>query len=168
MILSQTKIFNFFHGSVKALSIKILPSFASRYKKNYIPNRNFWINRLYCEISNFRQKQCLKIDTREGNELGAAKFTTQADSGTEQQICYYNRNKKDTCFNSFLAVRKETPSPFEINFSIVKVIDNTNGRNDICSETSHKLTDFKIDKIQSTIQQVSESDLIRKRPDRQQ
>ena len=103
----------------------------------------------------------MTIDTREGNELGPAKFTTQADSGTEQ-IYYYSRNKKDTCFNSFLAVRKEAPSPFEINFSIVKVIDNTNGRNDIYSKTSDKLTDFKNDNIQSTIQQVSESNLIRK------
>ena len=34
LILSQTKIFNFFPGSVKALSIiKILSSFASRYKR---------------------------------------------------------------------------------------------------------------------------------------
>ena len=43
------------------------------------------------------------------NDLGPAKFTTQADNGTEQ-ICYCNRNKKDTSFNfnSFLAVRKET------------------------------------------------------------
>ena len=90
-------------------------------------------------------------DTRDINDLGPAKFRTQAGSGTEQ-ICYYNRNKKDTSFNSFFAVRKETLSPFKINFSIVKVIDNTNRQNVIYSEVSKKLTDFKNDNIESTIQ----------------
>ena len=67
----------------------------------------------------------MTIDKRDVNKLGPAIFRTQAESRTEQ-IFYYNRNKKDTCFNSFLAARKQTLSPFEINFSIVKVIDNAN------------------------------------------
>ena len=70
--------------------------------------------------------------------------------------------KKDTCFNHFLAVRKETLPLFEVNFSIVKVVDNTNRQNVIYSKISEELTDFKNDYFQSTIQQVSESDLIRK------
>ena len=84
----------------------------------------------------------MTIDTRDVKELGLAKFRTQADNGTKQ-ICYYNRNKKDTCFNSFLAVRKQTSSPFEINFSIVKVIHNINRQNVIYSEISDELSDFK-------------------------
>ena len=119
----------------------------NRYKNNYITNRNLRINQLYCEISNSKQKQCLTIDTRDVNDLGLAKFRTQADNGT-QQICYYNRNKTDTCFNSFLAVWKQTSSPFEINFSIVKVIDNINRQNVIYSEISDELSDFKNDNVQ--------------------
>ena len=166
MIMSQTKIFNFFPGSVYASSIiKILSSFASRYKHNQIVNRNLWINRLYYEISNSKQKQCLTIDARDVNELGPAKFRTQADNGT-QRICYYNRNKKDTCFNSFLAVRKQTSSPFEINSSIVKVIDNINRQNVIYSEISDKLSDFKNDNVQRPIQQISESNFVRDTTDR--
>ena len=80
---------------------------------------------LYFEISNSTQKQRLTIDTRDINDLGPAKFRTQADSDTEQ-ICYYNRNRRDRSFNSFLAVRKETLSASKITFSIVKVIDKTN------------------------------------------
>ena len=80
---------DFFPSSVQALSIiEILI-----YKNIYIANRNLWVNRLYYEISNFRQKQCLKIDTSDVNKLGPAKFRTQADSGTEQ-VCYYNTKKK--------------------------------------------------------------------------
>ena len=85
MIMSQTKIFNFFPGSVHATSIiRILQSFASRYKHNYIPHRNLWINRLYFEISNSKEKQYLITHTRDFHHLGTAKFRTRADSGSEQ------------------------------------------------------------------------------------
>ena len=108
MILSQTKIFNVFPGSVKVSSIsKILSSFCSRYKYNYIPTRDLWINRLYFDISNSNKKQCLTIDTRDVNDLGPAKFRTHTGDNREQ-ICYYNRNKRYKSFNSFLAVRKQT------------------------------------------------------------
>ena len=47
MIMCQTKIFNFLRRSVHATSIvRILSSFASRYKHNYIRHRNRWINLL--------------------------------------------------------------------------------------------------------------------------
>ena len=85
MILSQTKTFNIFPGSVQVSSItKILSSFCSRYKYNYIPNRDFWTNRLYFDISNSSKKQCLTIDNRDVNDLGPAKFRTQADNNREQ------------------------------------------------------------------------------------
>ena len=88
MILSQTKIFNFFPGSIQATAIiKILSSFTSRYKHTYIRHRDLWTNHLYLEISNLTQKQCLTIDTRDVNNLGPAKFRTQADNGTEQIWC---------------------------------------------------------------------------------
>ena len=152
MIMSQTKIFNFFPGSVQACSIqRILSSFASRYRNTYIPNRNIWINKLYFDISNSKLKQCLTTDTRYVNDLGPGKFRTQADSGTEQ-ICYYNRNKKDTSINSFSATREKASSPSEINFSIVKVIDNVNKHDSINSDISDELSDFKNDIVQRTIQ----------------
>ena len=86
-----------------------------------------------------------------GIKLIISVISTHADSRAEQ-ICYYNRNKKGTYFNSFLSVKKQTSSPFEINFSIVRVIDNTNGQNVIYSEISDELTDFKNDNNQGTIQ----------------
>ena len=92
-------------GSVHSGSIiRTLATFANRYRNNYIPVRNVWINRLYFNMSNSRQKQCLTVDTPDVNELGPKKFRTEADNGT-QQICYYNRNKTDTSVNSFLATR---------------------------------------------------------------
>ena len=133
-------------------------------------NRNLWISLLYYEISNSAQKQSLTIETRDVNELGLATFRTLADSGTEQIFCY-NRSEKNACSNSFLAVLKQTASPFEINFSIVKAIDSANRKDVIYSEISNELSDFKNDKVQRTVQQISESDFTReakgKQPDRQ-
>ena len=135
--------------------IRILSSFASRYKHTYIPHRDLWINRLYLEISNSTQKQCLTIVTRDVNDLGPAKFRTQADSDTEQ-ICHYNGNKKDSSFNSFLALRKETSSAFKITFfSAVEVIDKTNKHNSIYSEISDELSGFKNDIVQQTVQRTN-------------
>ena len=108
-------------------------------------------------------KQGLTVDTRDVNDLGPGKFRTQADSRTKQ-ICYYNRNKKDTTFNSFLAKRKETSSPSEINFSIVKVIDNVNKHDSINFDTNDELSDFKNDIVQRTTQWVSEKDTVGKKP----
>ena len=107
------------------------------------------------------------IDTRDVNDLGPGKFRTQADSGTEK-ICYYNRNKKDTSFNSFLATRKETSSPSEINFSIVKVIDNINKHDGINSDISDELSDFKNNIVQRTIQRISKGDSVGKTATEQQ
>ena len=168
MIMSQTKIFNFFQGSVQASSMQgILSSFARRYSNNYITTRNICINKLYFDISNSKVKQCLTIHTCDINDLGPGKFRTQANSGTEQ-ICYYNRNKKDASFNSFLAMPKETSSPSEINFSIVKVIDNVNKHDSINFNINNELSDFKNDIVQQTIERVSKGDTFRKTTAKQQ
>ena len=60
--------------------------------------------------------------------------------------------KKNTHFNSFLAVRRETSSLSEIHFSIVKVIDNTNRHDNIHSEINNELSYLKNDNVQRTIQ----------------
>ena len=162
MIMSQTKILNFFPESVHTSSIqRILSSFASSYSNNYISTRNLWINKLYFNISNSKVKQCLIVDTRDVKELGPGKFRTQADSGTEK-ICYYNSNKKDTSFNCFLATREETSSSSELNFSIVKVIDNVSKHDSINFEINDKISDFKNDIVQQTILRVNKWNTVRK------
>ena len=105
MIMSQTHIFNFFPGCIHSSRIlKTLALFASRQKNNYIPNQQVWLNRLYFQISNSKEKRCLTIDTREINEFGPGKLRTDAQN-TLEQICYFNRNKSDLHFVSFIAKR---------------------------------------------------------------
>ena len=70
-------------------------------------------------MSNSSKKQCLKINTKDVNDLGPAKFRTQADNNKEQ-ICYYNQNKRGKSFNCFLAVRKQTSTTNQIFFFYCK------------------------------------------------
>ena len=88
-------------------------------KSSYVPTRNVWLSKLYFDILNSKQEQCLKVDTRTINDLGPGKFRTQADNSLKQ-VRYYNRNKSNTSFNSFLATRKQTSQKGEIKFSIDK------------------------------------------------
>ena len=57
MIMSQTHIFNFFPGSIHSNRIlKTLSLFASRQKQTYLPNQQVWLNKLYFQISNSKEK----------------------------------------------------------------------------------------------------------------
>ena len=161
-IISKTKIFNIFPGLVQASTvIGMLSSFCIRYRYNYISKRDLWINRLYFDISNSGTKQCLTIETRDINDLEPAKFRTQADSNKEQ-ICYYNRSKRDNNFNSFLAVRKQTSSATEIIFPIVNIIDKTNRNNAIYSDINDEFSDFKNDNVQykRSVRRISEGSTV--------
>ena len=103
--MSQTHILNFFPGSIYSGRIlKTLGFFASRQKNGYVSNPQIWLNRLYFKISNSKEKNCFTIDTRDINEIGPGKFRTFAENG-EVQTCFYNRNKSDVYFDSYLAKR---------------------------------------------------------------
>ena len=71
MIMSQMDIFNFFPGSIHSSRIlKTLSLFASRQKNTYLPNQQVWLNKVYFQISNSKDKKRLTTDTRDVNELG--------------------------------------------------------------------------------------------------
>ena len=65
----------------------------------------------------------------------------------------------DTSFNIFLARREQTSQKGAIKFSIDKVITNINNSNVTYSELSDELKSINNDKIQSKLQQLSESDI---------
>ena len=103
MIMSQTQDFNFFPCSIHSSRIlRTLSLFASRQKNTYIPNQQVWLNRVYFQMSNSKEKKCLTTDTREINELGPGKFRTDAQNDLEQ-FYYFNRNKSDSHFMSYVA-----------------------------------------------------------------
>ena len=119
MIMSQTHIFNFFPGSIhNSRILKTLSFFVSQQKNTYLPNKKIWLNKLYFQISNYQEKKCLTIDTRDVNESGPGKFRTSANN-EEEQTCYFNRNKNNTDFTSFFAQHTQAEP---IQFFIVKQI----------------------------------------------
>ena len=158
MIMSQTHIFIFFLGSVHSGTIlRTLSLFANTYKNSYIPSRSIWLSKLYFDKSASKQKQCLTVDTRTVKDLGPGKFRTQTDNGIKQ-ICYYNRNKSDTSFNSFLSTRKQTSEKGAIKFSIDKVITNLNSSNVSYIELGDELKNIDNDNFQSNLQQIGSGD----------
>ena len=158
MIMSQTYIFP---GSIHSSRIlKTLSLFASRQKNTYLPNQQVWLNKLYFQISNSKEKKYPTIDTREVNELGPGKFRTSADDG-EEQTCYFNRNKIDTHFTSFIAKRIRNLLS-TITFSIVKVNSDFNLVNkSLDIELNSSLTDGT---AKRQFQQISRGDLSNGRP----
>ena len=63
-----------------------------------------WLNKLYFQISNSKEKQCLTVDTRDVNDLGPGKFRTSAENSFEQ-TCYFNKNNSDSRDKSYVAKR---------------------------------------------------------------
>ena len=157
--MSQTHIFNFFPGSIhRSRILKTLSLFARRQKNTYIPNQQAWLNKLYFQISNSKEKKCLTIDTRVVNKLGPGKFRTSADN-REEQICYFNRNKGDTRFTYFSSKRIQTEP---ITFSIVKAnsdFELVNKSLDI--ELNSSLSDGR---VKRQFQETSEENLNNGRP----
>ena len=162
--MSQTHIFNFTPGSVHSGTIlKTLSLFANRHKNSYVPSRNIWLSKRYFHRSASKQKQCLTVDTQTVNDLGPGKFRMQANNGTKQ-VCYYNRNKSNTSFNSFLVMRKQTSQKGAITFSIDKVITNLNNSNVSYIELGNELKKIDRDNFQSKLQQLGNGNTTIRRP----
>ena len=162
--MSQTHIFNFFPDSLhNGTILRTLSLFANKYRNSNVPARNVWLSKLYFNISNSKQKQCLTSDTRDINYLGPGRFRSQADNGI-RQICYYNRNKSNTNFNSFLATRKQTYQKGEIIFSIDKVIANMNSSDVNYLELGDELKNFNNDNTQSKLQQLGNCNITGREP----
>ena len=119
------------------------------------------LNKLYFDISTSKKKQCLPIDTRDINDLRPGKFRTQADNEL-RQICYYNSNKSDTSFDSFLATRQQTHQNNVRKFSIEKVIANLNNSNVSYFELGGKLKNTNNDNFQSKLKQLGRGNIKRR------
>ena len=79
-------------------------------------------------------------------------------------MCYYNRKKSDTSFNSILATRKQTSQKNAIKFSIDKVITNVNNSDVSYIEQGDELKNIDNDNFQSKLQQLSNGNTTSRRP----
>ena len=102
-MLSQTNIFNIFPASVPFNAVcKILQANCISRGKSYIPIRLLWLTRLFTELSNSHEKNCLAIDCSYVNQNGPGRFGTQAEN-PEKQVCYFEKPNDDKFYNTFLS-----------------------------------------------------------------
>ena len=91
MILSQTKIFNFFPSSIQLGQISgILTIICDRKTICYIPSRDLRINRFHIDVSNKNRYSCVTINCRNS---GLAKYRTNLESNLKQ-FCFYAQKKR--------------------------------------------------------------------------
>ena len=94
-ILSQTNIFNIFPASVPFNYVaKILQANCILQSKGYVPIRQLWLNRLFTDLANSHEKNCLTIDCRYIDQNGPGRFRSHAEN-PEKQVCYFNKPNED-------------------------------------------------------------------------
>ena len=102
-ILSQTNIFNIFPASVWFNSVaKILQANGVLQTKEYVPIRQLWLNRLFTDLANSHEKNCLTIDCGYINQNGPGRFRSHAEN-PEKQVCYFAKPNEDKFYIIFIS-----------------------------------------------------------------
>ena len=70
----------------------------------YVPVRSVWINRLFIDLANRDERNCLTIDCSRINKNGPRRYRTKADN-PEKQVCYFNEPWNDQVYNVFIGKR---------------------------------------------------------------
>ena len=80
-IISQTNIFNIFPASVPHNTVaKIIQSSCILQSKKYVPACSLWLNRVFTDLANSHEKDCLTIDCRYINKNGPGRYRSSAES----------------------------------------------------------------------------------------
>ena len=63
-----------------------------------------WLNRVFIDLANEDQRNCLTIDCSNVNKNGPGKYRTNADN-PEEQVCYFNKASNDQVYYTFMSKR---------------------------------------------------------------
>ena len=87
--------------------------------------RSLWLNRVFTDLANSREKHWLTIDCTNKNKNGPGQYRTLTDN-PDQQVCYFNKPHDDIFYIVFISKRiKAENFDQEIYFKIEKVRRNT-------------------------------------------
>ena len=91
----------------------------------YVPVRSTWINRLFIDLANRDETNCLTIDCSGINKNGLRRYRTKANNH-EKQVCYFNEPPNDQVYTVFISERIKSGN-FEkgIYFKIDRVKSKT-------------------------------------------
>ena len=104
-IILQTNIFNISPSSVPFHTVsKILESNCVLTTTKYVAVCSLWIKRLFIDLVNRGQKDCLTIDCSGMNKNGLDRYRTKADN-PEKQVCYFSEPRNDQIYNVFISER---------------------------------------------------------------
>ena len=104
-IISQANIFNIFPYSVPYNTVaKILQNNCVQKTTKYVPVHSMWLNRVFIDLANEDQRNCLTIDCSNVNKNGPGKYRTNADN-PEEQVCYFNKASNDQVYYTFMSKR---------------------------------------------------------------
>ena len=97
--------------------------------KKYVLARSLWLNRVFSDLRNSHEKNCLTIDCGYLNKNGPGRYRSSADN-PEKQVCYFNKPGDDVFYNTFISERiKENEYSEDIYFKIEKVRGNSDREN---------------------------------------
>ena len=89
-IISQTNIFNIFTASLPYNTVsKIIQSNCILQNKKYVLARLLWLNRVFSDLANSYEKNCLTLDCDYLNKNGPGLDRSSADN-PEKQVWYFN------------------------------------------------------------------------------
>ena len=119
-------IFNIFPSSVPFHTVsKILQSNCVLTTIKYVPVHSMWINKLFIDLANRDEGNCLTTDCRGINKNGPGRYRTKADN-PEEQVYYFNQIRNDQVYLVFISERIKSGN-FEkgIYFKIDRVESKT-------------------------------------------
>ena len=126
-IISETNVSNIFPSSVLYQTVtRLLQSNVVRTTAKYLPARSSWINKLFIELANDKEKTCLTIDCSGVNKNGLGRFRTEANN-PEKQVSYFNGGNNGQVFNVLTITRiNQQETEKGIYFQIDRVRSKTN------------------------------------------
>ena len=101
----QTKVFNIFPSLVLYQYVARLPqSNVVRTTTKYLSARSLWINKLFIDLANNKEKTFLTIDCSVVNKNGPGRVRTEANYH-DKQVCCFNGQNNSQMFNFFTSTR---------------------------------------------------------------
>ena len=70
----------------------------------YVPVRSICINRLFIDLPNRDERNCLTIDCSGINKNGAGRYRKRTENA-EKQVCYFNEPRNNQLYNVFIDER---------------------------------------------------------------
>ena len=122
-----------------------------------MPIRQLWLNRVFTDLANSHEKNCLTIDCGYINQNGPGRFRSHAEN-PEKQVCYFNKPNEDKFYNVFISRRIKGD---EFNNKIYFQIERLRGRDateNLVQRKHYKMAQAELDEKNYQLTQSSKAE----------